>query len=82
MYSANLREEKNQLRGLYLIDEYKKNAAILFVDYNSHWLQSKTANKNNTDRSTLTTDGVHLNVTGNIFVAQKMMDVLKQSFFK
>jgi lysophospholipase L1-like esterase len=42
----------------------------------------KTANRDNKDRGTLTTDGVHLNTTGNIFVAQKMFDVLQQSFIK
>lgn len=47
-----------------------------FLDY------LKTANTENKDRGTLTTDGVHLNGTGNIFVAQKMFAVLQQSFFK
>jgi lysophospholipase L1-like esterase len=42
----------------------------------------KTANTENKDRGTLTTDGVHLNVAGNIFVAQKMLAVLQQSFIK
>jgi lysophospholipase L1-like esterase len=48
----------------------------LFLDH------LKTANSENKDRGTLTTDGVHLNVSGNIFVAQKMLAVLQQSFFK
>jgi lysophospholipase L1-like esterase len=47
-----------------------------FLDY------LKTANTENKDRGTLTTGGVHLNGTGNIFVAQKMFAVLQQSFFK
>lgn len=42
----------------------------------------KTNNPENRDRGILTTDGVHLNMTGNIFVAQKMYDVLSQSFIK
>lgn len=42
----------------------------------------KTANTGNKDRGNLTTDGVHLNVAGNIFVAQKMFEVLQQGFFK
>lgn len=40
----------------------------------------KVNNSENRDRGILTTDGVHLNITGNIFVAQKMFDVLSQSF--
>jgi lysophospholipase L1-like esterase len=43
---------------------------------------SKANNPDNKDRGILTTDGVHLNTTGNIFVAQKMYDVLSQSFLK
>lgn len=42
----------------------------------------KMANTENKDHGTLTTDGVHLNVAGNIFVAAKMFAVLQQSFFK
>ena len=42
----------------------------------------KTANRDNKDRGTLTTDGVHLNVAGNIFVAQKMFDALQKGFIK
>lgn len=47
-----------------------------FTDY------SKANNPENKDRGILTTDGVHLNMTGNIFVAKKMFDVLSQSFLK
>jgi lysophospholipase L1-like esterase len=47
-----------------------------FTDY------VKANNADNKDRGILTTDGVHLNVAGNIFVAQKMFDVLSQSFIK
>jgi len=43
---------------------------------------SKTNNPDNRDRGILTTDGVHLNMTGNIFVAKKMFEVLSQSFIK
>lgn len=42
----------------------------------------KDNNPENRDRGILTVDGVHLNTTGNIFVAQKMFDVLSQSFIK
>lgn len=42
----------------------------------------KANNPENKDRGILTVDGVHLNTTGNIFVAQKMFDVLSQSFIK
>ena len=47
-----------------------------FTDY------LKSNNPENKDRGVLTTDGVHLNMAGNIFVAQKMVDVLSQSFLK
>lgn len=47
-----------------------------FTDY------LKANNPENKDRGILTVDGVHLNTTGNIFVAQKMFDVLSQSFIK
>lgn len=36
----------------------------------------KNNNPDNKDRGILTTDGVHLNRTGNIFVAQRMYDVV------
>jgi lysophospholipase L1-like esterase len=42
----------------------------------------KTNNPENKDRGILTTDGVHLNITGNIFVAQQMVNVLSQSFLR
>jgi lysophospholipase L1-like esterase len=42
----------------------------------------KTNNPDNKDRGILTADGVHLNMTGNIFVAQRMFDVLSKSFIK
>jgi lysophospholipase L1-like esterase len=47
-----------------------------FTDY------LKTNNPDNKDRGILTADGVHLNMTGNIFVAQRMFDVLSKSFIK
>ena len=47
-----------------------------FTDY------LKTNNSDNKDRGILTTDGVHLNMAGNIFVAQRMFGVLSQSFIK
>jgi len=48
----------------------------LFLDY------LKTANPENKDRGILTTDGVHLNRTGNIFVAQQMYNALSKDFIK
>jgi lysophospholipase L1-like esterase len=45
-----------------------------FTDY------SKANNPDNKDRGILTVDGVHLNTTGNIFVAQTMFDVLSKNF--
>jgi isoamyl acetate esterase len=47
-----------------------------FTDY------LKQNNPDNKDRGILTTDGVHLNITGNIFVAKKMFDVLGRNFIK
>jgi lysophospholipase L1-like esterase len=47
-----------------------------FIDY------LKTHNPENKDRGILTYDGVHLNMDGNIFVAQKMYDALSQNFIK
>ena len=48
----------------------------LFLDH------LKTANPENKDRGILTTDGVHLNRTGNIFVAQQMYNALSKDFIK
>ena len=42
----------------------------------------KTNNPENKDRGVLTTDGVHLNRTGNIFVAQQMYNALSKDFIK
>lgn len=42
----------------------------------------KANNPDNKDRGVLTVDGVHLNMSGNIFVAKKIFDVLSQSFLK
>jgi lysophospholipase L1-like esterase len=47
-----------------------------FTDY------LKTNNPYNKERGILTVDGVHLNMTGNIFVAKRMFDVLSQDFIK
>lgn len=47
-----------------------------FLDY------LKTNNPENKDRGILTVDGVHLNATGNLFVAQKMLEVLQPGFLK
>jgi lysophospholipase L1-like esterase len=44
--------------------------------------QLKTANPENNDRGILTTDGVHLNRTGNIFVAQQFYNALSKDFIK
>ena len=47
-----------------------------FMDY------LKINNPDNKDRGILTTDGVHLNRTGNIFVAQQMYAVMSKDFIK
>ncbi|MGZ3838488.1 MAG: SGNH/GDSL hydrolase family protein [Flavisolibacter sp.] len=45
-----------------------------FLDY------LKTHNPENKEKGILTVDGVHLNPTGNAFVAEKMFEALKQDF--
>jgi len=47
-----------------------------FLDY------LKTNNPGNKDRGILTTDGVHLNKAGNVFVAQQMYAALSKDFIK
>jgi lysophospholipase L1-like esterase len=47
-----------------------------FLDY------LKTNNPDNRDRGILTTDGVHLNRAGNIFVAQQIYNTLNKDFIK
>lgn len=47
-----------------------------FLDY------LKNNNSDNKDKGVLTTDGVHLNATGNSFVAAKMFEVLSAGFIK
>lgn len=42
----------------------------------------KTNNPGNKDRGILTTDGVHLNKAGNVFVAQQMYAALSKDFIK
>jgi lysophospholipase L1-like esterase len=42
----------------------------------------KTSNPQNKDRGILTTDGVHLNRNGNVFVAQQLFSVLSKDFIK
>ena len=48
----------------------------LFLDYN------KKNNPENKDRGILTTDGVHLNPTGNAFVAERMLEVLSKDMIR
>ena len=42
----------------------------------------KKNNPDNKERGILTTDGVHLNREGNIFVAQQMYNTLNKDFIK
>lgn len=42
----------------------------------------KSNNADNKDRGILTTDGVHLNANGNLFVAQQMQKVLQKGILK
>jgi lysophospholipase L1-like esterase len=66
-----------------IIRNIAKNNDCPLIDLRQEFLNYlRTNNPANKDRSILTTDGVHLNTTGNIFVAQKMFDVLSQGFIK
>ncbi|MGN6166302.1 MAG: SGNH/GDSL hydrolase family protein [Flavisolibacter sp.] len=47
-----------------------------FLDY---W---KANNPDNREKGVLTVDGVHLNATGNAFVAKKMFDALNKNFIR
>jgi isoamyl acetate esterase len=59
-----------------------KNNCTL-VDLRKDFMDNlKTNNPENKDRGVLTTDGVHLNPTGNNFVANKMYDALHKGFIK
>jgi len=64
-YSNVIRKLANEF-SLPLVDLRK-----LFVDYDA------VNNFENKDRSILTTDGVHLNPTGNLFVANAMWEAIK-----
>mgnify|MGYP003861540043 CR=1 FL=1 len=64
-YSNVIRKLANEF-SLPLVDLRK-----LFVDYDG------VNNLENKDRSILTTDGVHLNPTGNLFVANAMWEAIK-----
>ncbi|MGZ5189805.1 MAG: SGNH/GDSL hydrolase family protein [Flavisolibacter sp.] len=60
-----------------------KNHGSVLIDLRQYFLDHlKTNNPTNTDRGILTTDGVHLNSTGNRFVAEKMISIMMQNFIK
>jgi lysophospholipase L1-like esterase len=60
-----------------------KNNGCGLIDLRQNFLDYlKTNNPTNTDRGILTTDGVHLNGTGNRFVAEKMIGIMMQDFIK
>lgn len=66
-----------------IIRTIAKNSNCPLIDLRQEFLNYlKTNNPDNKDRGVLTTDGVHLNTTGNIFVAQKMFDVLSRNFLR
>lgn len=66
-----------------IIRTIAKNNNCPLIDLRQEFLNYlKTNNPDNKDRGVLTTDGVHLNTTGNIFVAQKMFDVLSRNFLR
>ena len=67
---AGIIRNLSQKTGCTLIDLRKA-----FLDY------SKKQNPENKDRGVLTTDGVHLNPSGNRFVADQLFAVLTQSAF-
>jgi isoamyl acetate esterase len=66
-----------------IVRNIAKNNNCELIDLRQAFLDYlKTHNPENKDRGILTVDGVHLNITGNHFVAEKMMAVIKQSFIK
>jgi lysophospholipase L1-like esterase len=80
-FTNELDGDLNKYAGI--IRNIAKNNSCPLIDLRQEFLDYlKSNNADNKDRGVLTRDGVHLNDTGNIFVAQKMFDVLTQSFIK
>lgn len=80
-FTNELDGDLNKYSGI--IRNIAKNNGCSLIDLRQEFLAYlKTNNTENKDRGILTTDGVHLNAAGNSFVAQKMLAVLQQSFFK
>lgn len=80
-FTNELDGDLNKYAGI--VRNIAKNNNCPLIDLRQEFLSYLQANNSaNKDRGLLTVDGVHLNMTGNIFVAQKMLDVLSQSFIK
>jgi lysophospholipase L1-like esterase len=66
-----------------IVRKIAKNNGCALIDLRQAFLDHlKANNPDNKDRGILTTDGVHLNRAGNIFVAQQMYHVLSKDFIK
>lgn len=78
----------NQLDGdlnqyAVLVQKIAKANECASIDLRQAFLEYlKKNNKDNKERGILTTDGVHLNRDGNIFVAQQMHNMLKKDIIK
>lgn len=78
----------NQLDGdlnqyAVLVQKIAKANNCTVIDLRQAFLEHlKKNNPENKDRGVLTTDGVHLNREGNIFVAQQMYNTLNKDFIK
>lgn len=80
-FTNELDGDLNKYAGI--IRTIAKNNNCPLIDLRHEFLDYlKTNNPDNKDRGILTVDGVHLNMKGNIFVAQKMYQVLSQSFIQ
>jgi len=78
----------NQLDGdlnqyAVLVQKIAKANSCTVIDLRQAFLEHlKKNNLDNKERGILTTDGVHLNREGNIFVAQQMYNTLNKDFIK
>ena len=80
-FTNQLDGDLNQYAGI--IRKIAKANNCTVIDLRQAFLDHlKSNNPENKDRGILTTDGVHLNRTGNIFVAQQMYNILSKDFIK
>jgi lysophospholipase L1-like esterase len=80
-FTNQLDGDLNQYAGI--IRKIAKANNCTVIDLRQAFLDHlKSNNPENKDRGILTTDGVHLNRTGNIFLAQQMYNILSKDFIK